>query len=47
MASMKIKLKPLGEQVVVLTGATSGIGLVTARLAAEKGAKLVVAARNF
>src|SRR2546421_4983856 len=47
MASMKIKLKPLGEQVIVLTGATSGIGLVTARSAAEKGAKLVLAARNL
>lgn len=46
MAALKIKLKPLAEQVIVLTGATSGIGLVTARSAAEKGAKLVVAARN-
>lgn len=43
---MNIQLKPLSEQVVVLTGATSGIGLVTARLAAERGARLVLAARN-
>lgn len=41
-----MKLKPLNEQVIVLTGATSGIGLVTARMAAEKGAKLVLTARN-
>lgn len=37
---------PLREQVLVITGATSGIGLATARLAAEKGARLVLAARN-
>ena len=43
---MKISLKPLQNQVVVVTGASSGIGLVTARMAADKGAKLVVAARN-
>jgi short-subunit dehydrogenase len=30
----------------VLTGASSGIGLVTARMAAKQGAKLVLAARN-
>ncbi len=43
---MGIKLKNLDEQVVVITGATSGIGLVTARMAAMRGAKLVLAARN-
>lgn len=41
-----MKLKPLHEQTIVLTGATSGIGLVTARLAGEAGAQLVLAARN-
>lgn len=41
-----MKLKKLSEQVIVLTGATSGIGLVTAREAARRGAKLVLAARN-
>ena len=43
---MNVKLKPIGEQVMVITGASSGIGLATARLAAERGAKLVLAARN-
>lgn len=43
---MTILLKPLQEQVMVITGASSGIGLVTARMAAKKGAKLVLAARN-
>jgi NAD(P)-dependent dehydrogenase (short-subunit alcohol dehydrogenase family) len=32
---MQLKLKPLSEQTIVITGATSGIGLCTARLAAE------------
>ncbi|HEV2748202.1 MAG TPA: SDR family oxidoreductase [Allosphingosinicella sp.] len=40
------KLKPLSEQVVVITGASSGIGLATARMAAEQGAKVVLAART-
>ncbi|PJH93224.1 SDR family oxidoreductase [Bacillus sp. SN1] len=42
----KLKLKQLKDQVIVITGASSGIGLVTARMAAEKGAKVVAAARN-
>nr|WP_318540377.1 SDR family oxidoreductase [Terribacillus saccharophilus] len=40
------KMKKLKDQVIVITGASSGIGLVTARMAAKKGAKLVLAARN-
>jgi short-subunit dehydrogenase len=43
---MNVKLKPLDEQVIVVTGASSGIGLTTARLAARRGAKLVLAARS-
>jgi len=43
---MPITLKPLREQVVVITGASSGIGLATAEAAAKKGAKLVLASRS-
>ncbi len=43
---MTPKLKPLNEQVIVITGASSGIGLATAEGAAQKGAKLVLAARS-
>lgn len=43
---MAIKLKPLAQQVMVITGASSGIGLATARLAAKRGAKVVLAARD-
>ena len=41
-----MRLKPLHEQTVVLTGASSGIGLATARLAASRGARLVLVARS-
>ncbi|MFW6060883.1 MAG: SDR family oxidoreductase [Phycisphaeraceae bacterium] len=41
-----LRLKSLREQRIVITGATSGIGLVTARLAARRGARLMLAARN-
>lgn len=41
-----MKLKKIAKQTIVITGATSGIGLVTARLAAKRGASLVLAARS-
>lgn len=38
--------KPLNRQTIVLVGATSGIGLATARAAAAAGARLFLVARN-
>jgi short-subunit dehydrogenase len=43
---MGVKLKPVRDQVMVITGADSGIGLATARLAARRGARLVLNSRN-
>ena len=43
---MRYQLLPLREQVIVITGASSGIGLVTAKRAASRGARVVLAARN-
>lgn len=41
-----MKLKPLVDQTIVITGASSGIGLVTARMASSQGARVVLAARS-
>jgi len=43
---VRAKLKPLSKQVIVITGASSGIGLTTARRAVREGARVVLAARN-
>jgi NAD(P)-dependent dehydrogenase (short-subunit alcohol dehydrogenase family) len=40
------QLKPISEQVVVVFGASSGIGRETATQFAKRGAKVVVAARS-
>lgn len=42
----KVRLKPLPEQVVVILGASSGIGRATAIQCAARGARIVVAARS-
>lgn len=41
-----MKLKPLDQQTIVITGGSSGIGLATARLAAKRGANVIILARN-
>ena len=42
----KFRSKPLSQQTIVITGASSGIGLSTARLASQRGAKVVLVSRN-
>jgi NAD(P)-dependent dehydrogenase (short-subunit alcohol dehydrogenase family) len=41
-----VRKKPLSEQVLVVTGASGGLGRAIAEGAGERGAKVVVAARN-
>jgi short-subunit dehydrogenase len=43
---MKPPFKPVKDQVIVITGASSGIGLATADIAASRGAAVVLAARS-
>lgn len=43
---MAVQRKSLDQQVIVITGASSGIGLATAKMAAQLGAKVVLAARE-
>ncbi len=40
------RIKQLAEQVVVVTGATSGIGVATVMAAAAAGARVVMVARG-
>ena len=41
-----MRKKPLHEQVMVVTGASSGVGRAVARAAGERGAKVVLGARG-
>ena len=41
-----MQLKKLSQQVLVITGASSGIGRATARMAAQRGARVVLTARS-
>ena len=43
---MKLRLKRINEQVMVITGASSGIGLATAIHAARQGARVVLNSRD-
>ncbi|MFL5279468.1 MAG: SDR family oxidoreductase [Rhodopila sp.] len=44
--AIRPQLKSLTRQTIVITGATSGIGLATTRMAVQRGAAVVLVARN-
>ena len=46
MLRRKFRPKKLKEQTIVITGASSGIGLATAQMAAQRGASVVLSSRN-
>ena len=43
---MNVSMREMNNKVALITGASSGIGRATAELFAEKGARIVVAARR-
>lgn len=43
---MSIRLEPLARQTILITGGSSGIGLATARMAARRGAAVMLVARD-
>src|SRR5688572_11176592 len=46
MLRRKLRPKKLSQQTMVITGASSGIGLATAQMAAHLGARVVLSSRN-
>lgn len=46
MAKLSFTPKPIKQQTIVITGASSGIGLATAKMAANRGANVVMVARS-
>jgi short-subunit dehydrogenase len=46
MLRRKFRPRKLSEQTIVITGASSGIGLATAQMAAQRGASVVLSSRN-
>lgn len=43
---LRLELEKLNRQTIVITGASSGIGLATAEMAAARGARVVLSSRN-
>ena len=41
-----MKLKPIEKQTIAITGGSSGIGLATAKMAAERGANVIIISRD-
>ncbi len=44
--ALKVRLKKIEAQVIVITGASSGIGLTTVRMTAQRGATVILAVRE-